>query len=127
LKDLNRPFLIKAVGIALAAYAILSALTIILVYVLNISSNGVAPELSPLVLLPLLVAPVLIIAAVGLFRRKAWARIGAVIGLLVIVALVIVSAIGRSIGLFDIVWIAFSAFMIFFFLTDEGVKLELSR
>jgi len=127
LKDLNRPFLIKAVGIALAAYAILSALTIILVYVLNISSSGVAPELSPLVLLPLLVAPVLIIAAIGLFRRKAWARIGAVIGLLVIVALVLVSAIGRSIGLFDIVWIAFSAFMIFFFLTDAGVKLELSR
>jgi hypothetical protein len=127
LKDLNRPFLIKAVGVALAAYAILSTLTILLVYVLNIAANGAAPELSAMAFVPVLAAPILIIAAIGLFRRKAWARIGAVIGLLLILALVLVAAIGRSIGVFDIIWIAFSAFMIFFFLTDAGVRLELSR
>lgn len=120
--NLNRPFIIKAVAVALAAYAILQTLTVLLLVLISGQPISAYPASAFLVVL---FAPIWIAGAWGLFKRKAWARIAAVIGLVLIALQILLSL--PSIGVIDILWLAFTAFMIFLFLTDEGIRLELSR
>lgn len=68
--------------------------------------------------------PVFAVSAYGLFRRTSWARIGAVVGL---AASIVLSLLTLNSGLLNILWILISAFGIYLFWTDEGIKRELSR
>lgn len=76
-------------------------------------------------LLALVSVPLFLVVAYGLFQRKAWARMGAVVALGATILLSIVSF--GSGGLGNLLWIVVSGFVLYLFLTDEGVRLELSR
>lgn len=68
--------------------------------------------------------PIFAVAAFGLWRRKSWARMGAVIALGFSILL---SLLTLNNGLGGIVWILISGFGIYLFWTDEGIKQELSH
>jgi hypothetical protein len=70
----------------------------------------------------LISVPVFAVAAFGLFRRTSWARIGAIIALGVSILL---SLLTLSNGAFGFVWILISAFGIYLYWTDAGLKREL--
>ncbi len=75
-------------------------------------------------ILYLLSVPVCGIAAFGLFRRKAWARTGAVVAL---GFTILISLIGLGSGIGNIVWAIISAFFLYLFWSDAGIKQELSQ
>lgn len=75
-------------------------------------------------LLYLVSVPVFAVAAYGLFRRKAWARMGAVIALGFSILLSILT-LNNGIG--GIIWILISGFGIYLFWSDEGIRRELSN
>lgn len=75
-------------------------------------------------LLYLVSVPVFAVAAWGLYRRKAWARMGAVIALGFSILLSVVT-LNNGIG--GIIWILISGFGIYLFWSDEGIKRELSN
>lgn len=75
-------------------------------------------------LLYLVSVPVFGIAAWGLFRRKAWARMGAIVAL---VLSIILSVLTLNNGLGGVIWILISGFAIYLFYSDAGIKQELSR
>lgn len=77
-----------------------------------------------LAILYLISVPVFGIAAWGLFQRKRWARLGAVIalGLSVLMSLL---TIGNSFT--NIFWVAISVVGIYLFWTDAGIKAELKN
>ena len=77
-----------------------------------------------LAILYLISVPIFAVAAFGLFRRKTWARMAAVIALGVSVLLSVVN-LGNGIG--GIIWILISALGIYLFWSDEGIKQELSQ
>jgi hypothetical protein len=73
----------------------------------------------------LLSTPVFFGAAYGLYKYKKWARMGAVIALVVSIVLSVLT-IGNSF-ISSIFWIAVSAFFIYFFWTDPEIKTLLSK
>lgn len=76
-------------------------------------------------LLALVSVPVFLVVAWGLFQRKAWARMGAVIALGITIVLSVINLGSGGIG--NLLWVAVSGFVLYLFLTDEGIRLELSR
>jgi hypothetical protein len=77
-----------------------------------------------LAILWLISVPVFAVAAFGLFRRKSWARMGAVIALGFSILL---SVLNLGNGITGIIWIIISAFAIYLFWSDEGIKQVLSE
>lgn len=77
-----------------------------------------------LAILFLISVPVFAVAAFGLWRRKAWARMGTVVALGFSIVL---SVLTLNNGIGGIVWILISAFGIYLFWSDEGIKQELSK
>ncbi len=77
-----------------------------------------------LALLYIISVPIFAVAAFGLWRRKSWARMGAVIALGFSILL---SALSLNNGLGGIIWILISGFGVYLFWTDAGIKQELSR
>ncbi len=76
-----------------------------------------------LALLYVISVPFFAVAAFGLWRRKAWGRMAAVIAL---GFSILISLVSFSSGFTNIIWIVVSAAGIYFYLTDEGLKHELS-
>ena len=68
--------------------------------------------------------PVFALTAWGLWQRKAWARIGAVIALGFTLVL---SLVTPNAGIERILWIVISAVGIYLYWTDEGIKQELAE
>jgi len=75
-----------------------------------------------LAILLVISVPIFAVAAWGLFQRKAWARMGAVVALGFSILL---SALNLNNGIGGIIWILISAFGIYLFWTDAGIKREL--
>jgi len=71
-------------------------------------------------------APALIIVAIGLFSRKGWSRMGAVIVLLASAILSIIGLIGGG-GILNLVWILAGLYVAYFFYSDLGVKREFGQ
>jgi hypothetical protein len=65
-------------------------------------------------------------AAFGLFQRKAWARNATVIALGLSVLMSLIGMGNGGIGT-NIIWLVISAFVLYLFLTDEGIKMELTQ
>ncbi|MFO7323987.1 MAG: hypothetical protein DIU68_019840 [Chloroflexota bacterium] len=74
-------------------------------------------------ILALLSVPLFLVVAYGLFRRHSWARMGAVIALGVTILLSVIN-LGSG-GLMNLLWIIVSGFVLYLFLTDQGVRQEL--
>ncbi len=68
--------------------------------------------------------PIFAVAAFGLWRRKSWARMGAVVALGFSILL---SVLTLNNGIGGIIWILISGFGVYLFWTDEGIKQELSH
>jgi hypothetical protein len=75
-------------------------------------------------ILYLVSVPVCGIAAFGLFRRKAWARNAAVVAL---GFTILISLIGLSNSFGNVLWALISAFALYLFWSDAGIKQELSQ
>jgi uncharacterized membrane protein (DUF2068 family) len=76
-------------------------------------------------ILALISVPLFLVVAYGLFQRKAWARMGAVIALGATILLSLLSF--NTGGIMNLLWIVVSGYVLYLFLTDEGIRLELSR
>jgi hypothetical protein len=75
-------------------------------------------------IISIITAPVMIVTAVGLFQKKPWARMGVVIaGALNVIASIYFLFTGS--GISQLIWIAVSGFIVYFFYTDPGIKQEL--
>ena len=74
----------------------------------------------------IIMAPVQLVAAIGLFRRNSWARMLTVI---IAGASAVLSALSFLSGgdITQIVWLALGAFVAYFFYTDYEIKRELSN
>lgn len=59
----------------------------------------------------------------GLFQRKSWARMGAVIAL----GIVILFSILSFDGFMDLLWLVVAGFVLYIFLTDAEIKAEFGR
>lgn len=77
-------------------------------------------------ILALISVPLFLVVAFGLFQRKSWARTGAIIALGASILLSVLG-FGNGGGLGNVLWIVVSGFVLYMFLTDEGIRLELSR
>ena len=75
-------------------------------------------------LLYIIAIPLCAVGAFGLFRRKTWARNAAVIAL---GFTVLISLVGLTQSFGNILWAIISAFGIYLFWSDEGIKQELSQ
>ncbi len=73
-----------------------------------------------------IMAPVQLVAAVGLFRRNSWARMLTVI---IAGASAVMSALSflTGGGITQLVWLALGAFVAYLFYTDYEIKRELSK
>ncbi len=71
-----------------------------------------------------IMVPLFGVAAFGLLRRRSWAWAGALIalGLSVLLSLVMLTT-----GVGEIVWLLISAFGVYLFWTDAGIRQELSH
>ncbi len=146
LSGVNRAQLIRYTAIYLLVYAVINACGGILLGIAGglaagvgamsaslgeVSSDATAAS-STLVgvgglslglgILFLISVPIFAVAAFGLFRRTRWARMGAVVALGVSV-LISLLTIGNSI--LNLLWIVVSAYGIYLFWTDAGIKQEL--
>ncbi len=74
----------------------------------------------------LIVAPALIIIAVGLFQRMRWARMGAVFVFAISGLLSILDLLGGG-GILNLIWILASLYLAYFFYTDTGIKREFGQ
>lgn len=75
-------------------------------------------------ILSIIAAPILLVAAFGLFQRAKWARMAAVIAFAVNA---IASLLGILVGgssIFSIIWVLVSAYLAYFFYTDAGIRRE---
>ena len=70
-------------------------------------------------ILYLISVPVFAVAAWGLFQRKTWSRMGAVIALGFSILL---SVLGLSNGITGVIWIVISVVAIYLFITDAEIK-----
>jgi hypothetical protein len=75
-------------------------------------------------ILYLISVPVCGIAAFGLFRRKSWARTATVVAL---GFTILISLVGLSNSFSNIIWAIISAFALYLFWSDAGIKQELSQ
>lgn len=77
-------------------------------------------------ILSIISGPILIIVALGLFRRMSWARMGVVIACAFnVVSSLIGIVAGNGIG--QIIWVIVSGFLAYFFYTDPGIKQEFEK
>jgi hypothetical protein len=74
-------------------------------------------------ILSLIAAPLLIVAAAGLFQRAKWARNLAVIAFLVNALSSLLSLFTGG-GILNIIWVVVSAYLAYFFYRDEGLKAQ---
>lgn len=72
----------------------------------------------------IIMAPVMLAAAVGLFQRRRWARM-LTVAIAAVSAVVSLLSLLFGFSLFDILWIALGAFVAYFFYTDPGIQMEL--
>lgn len=77
-------------------------------------------------ILSIIAAPLLLIAAVGLFQRKSWARMAAVVAFLVNAGSSLIGLLSGNGGILGIVWILIGLYLAYYFYTDPGIKQELS-
>jgi hypothetical protein len=152
LSGVDRSQIIKATAIYLLVYAVLNscggvlalfgALTAGAIGAGGLAASGAAgtPEgaaaaaglagmgvlLLILGILALISVPVFAAAAFGLFQRKAWARNATVIALGLSVLMSLIGMGNGGIGT-NIIWLVISAFVLYLFLTDEGIKMELTQ
>jgi hypothetical protein len=70
----------------------------------------------------LISVPLFAVTAYGLFQRKSWSRRLAIVSLGLIVLLSIISFH----GILDLLWLVVAAFILYMFITDEGIKQVLS-
>jgi cytochrome c oxidase subunit IV len=76
-------------------------------------------------LLALVSVPLFLVVAFGLFQRKRWARTGAIIAL---GATILLSLLGFDTGgIMNLLWIVVSGYVLYLFLTDEGIRMVLSN
>lgn len=71
----------------------------------------------------LILGPVMIITAWGLFSRRAWARMGAVVVSAVSIGSSLLGLLTGA-GILNLIWIVVGAFVLYMFFKDEGVKAE---
>ncbi len=76
-------------------------------------------------IISVVLGPVMLVVAYGLFQRKAWARQGVII-VAVVGAVLSLIGLGGG-GLTSIVTLVIDAFIAYLFMTDEGIKTALSR
>ena len=74
----------------------------------------------------LIVAPALIIVALGLFRRMSWARMGAVFVMGVSAILSLLSLLSGG-GILNLVWLLGGLYLAYFFYSDSGIKKEFGQ
>jgi hypothetical protein len=153
MKNVNRASLIRAVALYLVLYALLNACIGTLAVVggglasifgattgvmmengastldsgLDTSASAALTVLGGAValygVLSLISIPVLVIAAYGLYRHTSWARIAAIVALVYTIVLSVLTVSG---GLVNVLWIVISGFVLYLFLTDQGIKDELA-
>jgi hypothetical protein len=74
-------------------------------------------------LVAIITAPIMLIVAFGLFQRKAWARQGTI---LVAGVGLVLGVLGLSGGFGSIISLLLSALVLYLYLKDEGIRLELA-
>jgi hypothetical protein len=153
MEGVDRQSLVKAVAIGLVIYAVLygciglvtgglSVLTGMVGVGTNIAASqttgvdsidaqlrdaqtamgGATGFLLVVALLSLVAVPLFAVTSYGLFQRKAWSRRLAIVSLGLIVLLSIISFH----GILDILWLVVAAFILYLFVTDDGIKQALS-
>jgi hypothetical protein len=75
-------------------------------------------------ILSLIAAPFLIIAAIGLFQRKNWGRMTAVLAFAVNAIVSLLGIISGGSGFLSIIWVLLSAYLAYFLYRDEGVRAQ---
>lgn len=88
----------------------------------GLAGIGVAAMLLGIV--SIIMAPIMLVVAYGLFQRKAWARQGTI---LVAALSVLQSLFSLTSGFTSIITLIISGFVLYLFWTDEGIKMELSQ
>ncbi|MCC6615587.1 MAG: hypothetical protein IT320_19090 [Anaerolineae bacterium] len=76
-------------------------------------------------IMSLVAAPLLILAAIGLFQRKSWGRNAAVIAFLVNAISSLIGLVTGG-GIFNIIWVLISAYLAYYFYSNEPLKAEFS-
>jgi len=76
-------------------------------------------------ILSLVAAPLLILAAIGLFQRKTWGRNAAVIAFIVNAITSLIGLLTGG-GIFNIVWILISAYLAYYFYSNAELQAEFS-
>jgi len=153
LRGIDRSGLVKGVAVYLVIYAILNVcggLALTITGVLGVGGAAVLQQSGVTALeggseaaaaataaatfgglavvwgiLALISVPLFLIVAYGLFQRKTWARMGAVVALGATILLSLLNFGSGGIG--NLLWIVVSGFVLYMFLTDEGIRQELSR
>ncbi|MEZ4670162.1 MAG: hypothetical protein R3E39_19830 [Anaerolineae bacterium] len=78
-------------------------------------------------ILSVIAAPILLVAAFGLFQRAKWARMAAVIAFSINAIASLLGILSGSSGIFSLVWVLISAYLAYFFYTDSGIKGEFGQ
>jgi hypothetical protein len=76
-------------------------------------------------ILALISVPLFLIVAFGLLQQKRWARNGGIVALGVTILLSVLG-FGNG-GITNLLWIIVSGYVLYLFLTDDGIKAVLSR
>ena len=77
-------------------------------------------------ILYLIVAPALIVVALGLFRRAGWSRMGAALVLALSAIVSLLQLLGGG-GILNIVWLLGGLYLAYFFYSDSGIKREFGQ
>lgn len=77
-------------------------------------------------ILSIISGPILIIVAIGLFRRMSWSRMGVVIACAFNAISALLGIVTGS-GIGQIIWVIVSGFLAYFFYTDPGIKQEFEK
>jgi hypothetical protein len=72
----------------------------------------------------IIIGPAMIVVSVGLLQKRSWARMGTVIVVAINLIASLLLTFGGS-GLFQILFVAIDAVIIYLFLTDPRIKAEL--
>jgi hypothetical protein len=117
-------------GIALAGVGVLGGVSGAVVSTTGTGDATALASASGLALvygiLSLISGPILIIVAVGLFRRMSWARMGVVIACALNAVSALIGLLTGS-GIGQIIWVIVSGFLAYFFYTDPGIKQEFEK
>lgn len=85
--------------------------------------GAVSGLLTLLGIVNLILGPMMIITAWGLFNRKSWARMGAVVVAFISLVSSLLGLINGG-GILNLVWVLVGAFVLYMFYTDERLKAE---